>query len=118
MADNDPTASVTASLRDLFVVMDVANQPATPLAFLTVLRRAYPQFAQQDHGHYMQQDAEECWTQMMTALSQKLPRLPGIVVCSDHRLIVADAPENPATSSSSAKPSVVSDLFHGMKVTT
>jgi ubiquitin carboxyl-terminal hydrolase 14 len=96
-------------MRDLFVVMDVSNQAATPLAFLTVMRRAFPQFSQQDHGHYMQQDAEECWTQLMLALSQKLPRAPD-----------APALEGSAasSSSSSSRQSVISDLFVGEKETT
>ncbi|KAG1346405.1 putative Ubiquitin carboxyl-terminal hydrolase 6 [Cocos nucifera] len=37
-----------------------------------VLRKKYPQFAQQHNGVYMQQDAEECWTQLMYTLSQSL----------------------------------------------
>jgi len=101
IADNDPTGSISAALRDLFVVMDLTNQPAAPVPFLTVLRQAYPQFAQEDHGRFMQQDADECWGQLMVALSQKLPRAPG----------VSDEGGQSSSSSSPVKPSVISDLF-------
>lgn len=36
------------------------------------MRRAFPQFDQVQNGAYMQQDAEECWTQIMNAFNQKL----------------------------------------------
>ncbi|VAH76470.1 unnamed protein product [Triticum turgidum subsp. durum] len=37
-----------------------------------MLRKKYPQFAQQQNNVYMQQDAEECWTQLIYTLSQTL----------------------------------------------
>ena len=36
------------------------------------LRGKYPQFAQQRNGFYMQQDAEECWTQLLYSLRERL----------------------------------------------
>lgn len=36
-----------------------------PLVFLQLLRQVYPQFAEQDRHGYMQQDAEECWGQII-----------------------------------------------------
>ncbi|KAB2043732.1 hypothetical protein ES319_D01G038700v1 [Gossypium barbadense] len=36
-----------------------------------LLRKKYPQFGQL-HGVFMQQDAEECWTQLLYTLSQSL----------------------------------------------
>ncbi|XP_022723681.1 ubiquitin carboxyl-terminal hydrolase 7-like isoform X4 [Durio zibethinus] len=41
-----------------------------------VLRKKYPQFGQLHNGVFMQQDAEECWTQLLYTLSQSL-RSPG-----------------------------------------
>lgn len=35
-----------------------------------MLRNAFPQFAQRNVNGYMQQDAEECWTQIISSLSQ------------------------------------------------
>ena len=42
-----------------------------------MLREAYPQFNQQQQGHYLQQDAEECWSQLLQSISQKVPRVGG-----------------------------------------
>jgi ubiquitin carboxyl-terminal hydrolase 14 len=42
--------------------------------FLAALRSAYPQFAQRDqHGSYMQQDAEECLSQILGILARIQP---------------------------------------------
>lgn len=36
------------------------------------LRNAYPQFAENENGRYMQQDAEECFTQLLSSLRNRL----------------------------------------------
>jgi ubiquitin carboxyl-terminal hydrolase 14 len=41
--------------------------------FLQVLRSAYPQFAQQNNHGFMQQDAEECWGEITSALADNVP---------------------------------------------
>ncbi|XP_078428157.1 ubiquitin carboxyl-terminal hydrolase 6-like isoform X2 [Wolffia australiana] len=64
--------NLTVATRDLFNELDQNVRPVAPLPFLTVLRKKYPQFAQQQNGVYMQQDAEECWIQLMYTLSQSL----------------------------------------------
>lgn len=54
----------------------------------------------------MQQDAEECWSQLLTTLSRKVPQVPGI----------APAPAASSSSSSSSgigDKSAISDLFMG-----
>ncbi|XP_042447095.1 ubiquitin carboxyl-terminal hydrolase 7-like [Zingiber officinale] len=63
---------LTVATRDLFSELDKNVKPVAPLQFLSILRKKYPQFAQQHNGSYMQQDAEECWTQLMYTLSQSL----------------------------------------------
>ncbi|KAJ4768257.1 hypothetical protein LUZ62_033531 [Rhynchospora pubera] len=63
---------LTIASRDLFNDLDRNAKPVAPTQFLSVLRKKYPQFAQQHNGAYMQQDAEECWTQLMYTLSQSL----------------------------------------------
>ncbi|KAG0494229.1 hypothetical protein HPP92_005223 [Vanilla planifolia] len=63
---------LTIATRELFNELDRNVRPVAPLQFLSVLRKKYPQFAQQQNGVYMQQDAEECWTQLMYTLSQSL----------------------------------------------
>ncbi|KAI4962843.1 hypothetical protein ZWY2020_025251, partial [Hordeum vulgare] len=52
--------------------LDQSIPPVAPLHFLQMLRKKYPQFAQQQNNVYMQQDAEECWTQLVYTLSQTL----------------------------------------------
>ena len=56
-------------------MMEKSAEPVTPMSFLLRLRSLYPQFAQQnppDSGDYMQQDAEECWTQLLYTLKETL----------------------------------------------
>ncbi|EMS46093.1 Ubiquitin carboxyl-terminal hydrolase 6 [Triticum urartu] len=50
----------------------VAMLPPVVAASSQMLRKKYPQFAQQQNNVYMQQDAEECWTQLIYTLSQTL----------------------------------------------
>lgn len=66
------THTLTCATRDLFTELDQKVSPVAPLQFLSMIRKKYPQFAQQQNGVYMQQDAEECWTQLMYNLSQSL----------------------------------------------
>lgn len=70
----DPLShTLTVATRDLFNELDNSARPVAPYRFLTVLRDKYPQFGQQtNQGVYMQQDAEECWTQLIYVLSQGL----------------------------------------------
>ena len=47
------------------------------MEFIMTLRRRHPQFAQQGReGGFMQQDAEECWSSLLTSLRDNL-RDPG-----------------------------------------
>lgn len=56
------------SLQDL----EAGGEPFPPFQFLLTLRQAYPQFAQQGReGGYSQQDAEECWTNLLYAVREK-----------------------------------------------
>ncbi|KAF9919144.1 Ubiquitin carboxyl-terminal hydrolase 14 [Lobosporangium transversale] len=73
--DNLDTASnMTASLRDLYRQLNTSGHDVLPVGFLTHLRRAFPQFSQQGRdGVWMQQDAEECWSQLISTLKAKLP---------------------------------------------
>ncbi|XP_071443402.1 ubiquitin carboxyl-terminal hydrolase 14 isoform X1 [Hetaerina americana] len=77
--------SITAALRDLYDSMErrglgsLANAQGSaihPLILLQVLHTAFPRFAEKtDHGGFVQQDANECWTEMVRMLQQKLPPL-------------------------------------------
>lgn len=63
---------LTIATRDLFGELDRNVNPVAPMNFWMVLRKKYPQFGQQHNGAFMQQDAEECWSQLMYTLSQSL----------------------------------------------
>ncbi|KAK2996569.1 LOW QUALITY PROTEIN: hypothetical protein RJ639_024812, partial [Escallonia herrerae] len=63
---------LTVATRDLFNELDKNVKPVAPMQFWTVLRKKYPQFGQLNNGLFMQQDAEECWTQILYTLSQAL----------------------------------------------
>jgi len=71
--DGDVSNNLTVAMKDLFGLLSNTNQPVPPLTFLQLLRTAFPQFAQMDKGNYMQQDAEECFTQLLITLSSRLP---------------------------------------------
>ncbi len=48
-----------------------------PFRFLAQLRASYPQFAEQGRtGAYSQEDAEECWSQLLYTLRERLRARP------------------------------------------
>ncbi|CDO97936.1 unnamed protein product [Coffea canephora] len=63
---------LTVATRDLFIELDKNAKPVAPMQFWMVLRKKYPQFGQLNNGAFMQQDAEECWTQLLYTLSLSL----------------------------------------------
>ncbi|KAF9197608.1 Ubiquitin carboxyl-terminal hydrolase 14 [Haplosporangium sp. Z 27] len=70
----DQGSNMTAALRDLYRQLNASGHPVMPMGFLTYLRKAFPQFSQQGRdGVWMQQDAEECWSQLISTLKGKLP---------------------------------------------
>jgi len=66
--------SVTSALRDLYQAMDRGSGSAIPpFILLQVLHTAFPRFAEKSsHGGFQQQDADECWTEILRMLQQKL----------------------------------------------
>lgn len=69
----DPAARLTAATRSLFASLAAADEPVRPDGVLASLRAAFPQFAQAGPGGVpAQQDAEECWSQLLTALKNAL----------------------------------------------
>jgi ubiquitin carboxyl-terminal hydrolase 14 len=65
--------SLAVAAGNLFSRMERSATAVTPLEFIVALRRAYPQFDQRTReGVPMQQDAEECWNALMTALRTRL----------------------------------------------
>lgn len=64
-----PSRDVNTSLRELFQQMNDTTEGFPPLKFVSSLRNAFPQFDQKDrHGQFAQQDAEECYSQLLTTL--------------------------------------------------
>ena len=68
----DAAQNLTIALRDLYEAMDKSATIA-PLILLQVLHMAFPRFAEKgEGGAYCQQDANECWTELVRMLQQKL----------------------------------------------
>ena len=64
--------SITAAMRSVFEQLNGAST-VTPVLLLQTLHMAFPQFAQTgEKGSYQQQDANECWSELMKMLQQKL----------------------------------------------
>ncbi|KAH9911483.1 cysteine proteinase [Epithele typhae] len=83
--DRSSPGGISSSLKMLYSSMAKTTDSIAPNAFLAALRHAFPQFAEQSQSSaakmlgrvaYAQQDAEECWTQMATALKD-VQGLPG-----------------------------------------
>ncbi|XP_076001210.1 ubiquitin carboxyl-terminal hydrolase 14 [Genypterus blacodes] len=73
---NAPSQYITAALRDLYETMEKTSSSFPPIILLQFLHMAFPQFAEKgDQGQYLQQDANECWLQMIRVLQQKLESL-------------------------------------------
>lgn len=73
----NPSEAITVALRDLYKLMDKLSSDAIPpVIFLQVLHSVFPHFAEKGEGGALQQqDANECWTQIMRLLQQKIPGL-------------------------------------------
>lgn len=72
-ADSMPLA-ITSAMKILFKQMERTGSTVTPFVLLGTLHRAFPQFSQTgENGTYRQQDANECWSELLKMLQQKLP---------------------------------------------
>ncbi|KAI9470587.1 MAG: hypothetical protein EXX96DRAFT_602870 [Benjaminiella poitrasii] len=71
----DNRSNLVASLRDLFTNLTKSANGFPPLVFWQMLRQSFPQFSQTGQGGIpMQQDAEECWSELVSVLKAKLPK--------------------------------------------
>lgn len=71
-----PSQSITAVMRDLYELMERSGATLSPLILIQVVHAAFPRFAERsEQGGWMQQDANEFWTEIMRMLQQKLPPL-------------------------------------------
>lgn len=73
----DMQGSLTLALRDTYEFMDKYKQSDfPPLLLVQLVRTVFPQFATMgEHGTPQQQDANECLTELLRVLQQKIPRL-------------------------------------------
>ena len=70
---NGAAQSLTAALRDAYKSMDTGRN-LSPFVLLSVLHKAFPAFSEKsEHGGYQQQDANECWIEMLSIMKSKLP---------------------------------------------
>ena len=64
---------IQTAAKELFAELERSAAPVLPLRFLVQLRASFPQFAEMSTaGLYKQQDAEECWTQLLYTLRERL----------------------------------------------
>jgi len=69
--------NITAALRDLYTSMD-KGQSIPPIILLQVLHTAFPRFAERgEQGGFQQQDANECWGEILRCLQEKAPSSEG-----------------------------------------
>eukprot|EP00798_Chlamydomonas_sp_ICE-L_P028982 gene28982-32170_t len=74
----DLSSKLTAATGELMKDLKSGGVPFSPFKFLLTLRERYPQFAQTgEGGAYVQQDAEECWTNIVYTLHEKLKDAEG-----------------------------------------
>lgn len=72
----EPDQSITAGIHDLFETMDRSSTAVPPIIMLNILHMCFPRFAEKgEQGGYQQQDANECWTELIRCLQRKLPAI-------------------------------------------
>ncbi|CAG8437197.1 10669_t:CDS:10 [Ambispora gerdemannii] len=105
----DLQGSLTESLRDLYQQLNRTTETYDPFEFIQTLRAVAPEFAERDNRGYIQQDAKECWTHIVSCLSSKLKLPP--------RLQQSGAGTS-ATSASSEEDSFVQRYMTGERIIT
>ncbi|MPC29954.1 Ubiquitin carboxyl-terminal hydrolase 14 [Portunus trituberculatus] len=69
----DSGSLLTLAIQDCYRTMD-SGKTAVPVVLVNLFRSTFPRFAEQgEQGMYMQQDASECWTELMRLLMQEVP---------------------------------------------
>lgn len=77
--------SITAAMRSVFDQLNGGNT-VTPVLLLQTLHMAFPQFAQTgEKGSYKQQDANECWSELLKMLQQKLKPMKNGELASSYK---------------------------------
>ena len=77
MGAGEPSKLMATAAKQLFTNLDFKGEPFPPLGFVQTMRMIYPQFNEtDDHGHHKQQDAEECYSALLTAFKEALKLSP------------------------------------------
>jgi ubiquitin carboxyl-terminal hydrolase 14 len=64
---------LTKAAKQLFTNLDSKGEPFAPSQFVQIMRMAFPQFNEtDDHGHHKQQDADECYSSLLSSFKQTL----------------------------------------------
>lgn len=72
MNTGDGIHNMVVTLRDTYTQME-KNSVVIPMSLLDMLHIMFPQFAEKnENGNFIQQDAHECWGELMKAMQQKL----------------------------------------------
>ncbi|KAJ8328683.1 deubiquitinating enzyme [Batrachochytrium dendrobatidis] len=72
-ANQDAYCDLSVSMRSLLKELNDSGESILPMVFLQVLRSVFPQFGESNNQGFLQQDAEECWGQIIQALNEKIP---------------------------------------------
>ncbi|QRV83368.1 ubiquitin carboxyl-terminal hydrolase [Ceratobasidium sp. AG-Ba] len=73
---SNPQRRLAIAVRDTYKAMGKTTEGFPPLSLLHNLRAVFPQFAEQSNtGHFAQQDAEECWSQLVNTIKTQVPGL-------------------------------------------
>jgi len=77
LAAGNPSQAVSTAMKDLFATMERTSGAIPPIIFVQVLHQAFPRFSEKnDQGVFMQQDANECWTELVRCLQQQKLEIP------------------------------------------
>lgn len=69
---DDGVHNMVVTIRDTYAQME-KNSVVMPMSLLDMLHIMFPQFAEKnEHGNFIQQDAHECWGELMKIMQQKL----------------------------------------------
>ena len=111
---NSESNAMLFAIRELVDELNrsTAGVEVKPFKFVSVFRSTFPMFAQQAEGGqgFLQQDAEECWSTLVTLLSQRL-QLPAGVEPSD-----LGAPQAAAVSGTSSLRRNLGDMLFGIEM--
>ncbi|KAK3164646.1 hypothetical protein QOZ80_1AG0022390 [Eleusine coracana subsp. coracana] len=73
---NQAHHNLTLAAHDLLLQLGESVGPVEPHDFVEMLRKGKSEFSKHDNNIYKQQDAEECWSYLITTFDQALSSVP------------------------------------------